>query len=138
MTGTIYPFLLGPLGRSLGACRIPETLRFRRKLLECCLRILCRLNVFTESLPSDERLFYLHYSGFRAQCHNTVSRRHLMLYFQCISSRCHSLGLDALYVKYLLYISPFRPSLCMNINVGCTCHPLYGSVFTMNILCAIG
>jgi hypothetical protein len=38
------------------------------------LRIRCRGNVFTESLPSNERLFWLHYSGFRASCHNTVVR----------------------------------------------------------------
>jgi hypothetical protein len=26
--------------------------------------------MFTESLPSNKRLFFLHYSGFRASCHN--------------------------------------------------------------------
>jgi hypothetical protein len=41
--------------------------------LDCCLRILYRGNVFIELLPSNERLFWLHYSGFRVSCHNTVT-----------------------------------------------------------------
>jgi hypothetical protein len=44
---------------------------FRAPLLfDCCLRIRCRGNVFTESLPSNERLFCLHYSGCRTSCHS--------------------------------------------------------------------
>jgi hypothetical protein len=39
------------------------------KLIHCFLRILCRGNVFTESLPRNERLFRLRYSGFQASCH---------------------------------------------------------------------
>jgi hypothetical protein len=35
-------------------------------LLDCCLQIRCRGNVFTESLPSNVRLFWLRYFGFRA------------------------------------------------------------------------
>jgi hypothetical protein len=42
----------------------------QRNLLDCCLCIRCRGNMFTESLPSNERLFWLHYCGFRASCHN--------------------------------------------------------------------
>jgi hypothetical protein len=42
----------------------------QRKLPDCCLRIRCRRNVFTVSLRSNERLFWLHYSGFRVSCHN--------------------------------------------------------------------
>jgi hypothetical protein len=38
--------------------------------VNCCLRIRCRGFVFTESFPSNERLFWLRYSGFRASCHN--------------------------------------------------------------------
>jgi hypothetical protein len=33
-------------------------------LLDCCLRICCWGNVFTETLPSNVRLFWLHYSVF--------------------------------------------------------------------------
>jgi hypothetical protein len=35
-----------------------------------CLRIRCRGNVFTKSLPSNEHVFWLHYSGYWASCHN--------------------------------------------------------------------
>jgi hypothetical protein len=31
-----------------------------------CVRIRCRGNVFTEPLPSNDNLFWLHYSGFQA------------------------------------------------------------------------
>jgi hypothetical protein len=34
------------------------------------LLILCRGNVFTESMPSNERLFWFLYSGIQASCHN--------------------------------------------------------------------
>jgi hypothetical protein len=37
-----------------------------------CLIICCRGNLFSESLPSNERLLWLRYSGFQAACHNTV------------------------------------------------------------------
>jgi hypothetical protein len=37
-----------------------------------------RGNVFTEPLPSNERLRWLHYSGFRVSCHNTVLSSRLM------------------------------------------------------------
>jgi hypothetical protein len=42
----------------------------QRKLFDCCLRIRCGGNVFTLSLPSNERLSWLHYSCFR--CHVTL------------------------------------------------------------------
>jgi hypothetical protein len=42
--------------------------------LDCCLRIRCRRNVFTDSLPSNKRLFWLHYSGFWVSCHNICYR----------------------------------------------------------------
>jgi hypothetical protein len=35
----------------------------------CCLRICCRGNLVTESLPSNERLLWLRDSGFQASCH---------------------------------------------------------------------
>jgi hypothetical protein len=41
-------------------------------LLDRCLRILCRGNVCTESLPSNEHLFWFQYSGFWASCQNIL------------------------------------------------------------------
>jgi hypothetical protein len=41
--------------------------------VNCFLRIRCSGNMFTESLPSNERLFWLHYFGFRASCHNIIN-----------------------------------------------------------------
>jgi hypothetical protein len=38
----------------------------QRKLLDCSLRIRCSGNVFTEPLPSNISLLWLHYSGFQA------------------------------------------------------------------------
>jgi hypothetical protein len=35
--------------------------------------IRCRGNLFTEPLPSNKRLFWLHYSGFRASCHKMAT-----------------------------------------------------------------
>jgi hypothetical protein len=37
-----------------------------------CLRIRCRGNIFTDSLPSNEPLLWLHYSGFRASYHSII------------------------------------------------------------------
>jgi hypothetical protein len=50
------------------------------KLHDCCLRIRCRWNVFTESLPSNERLFLIHYSGFRASRHS-INRQHVNAHY---------------------------------------------------------
>jgi hypothetical protein len=44
-----------------------------QQYLNCCLFIRCRGNVFPETLPSNERLLWLHYSGFRGSCHNMQS-----------------------------------------------------------------
>jgi hypothetical protein len=44
-----------------------------QQYLNCCLFIPCRGNLFTESLPSNERLLWLHYSGFQASCHNIIN-----------------------------------------------------------------
>jgi hypothetical protein len=51
--------------------RVYSVVAYQRKLHDCCLRIHCRGNVFTESLPSNERLFWLQYSGFGR--HGTIS-----------------------------------------------------------------
>jgi hypothetical protein len=39
------------------------------KLLDCCLCIRCRGNVFTQFLSSNKHLFWLRYSGFRPSYH---------------------------------------------------------------------
>jgi hypothetical protein len=41
----------------------------------CCLRIRCRRGVFTEPLPGNECLLWLHYSGFQVSCHNIFSTK---------------------------------------------------------------
>jgi hypothetical protein len=46
--------------------------RYSSKYLDCRLRIRCSGNVFTKPLPSNRRLFWLHYSGFQASCHNML------------------------------------------------------------------
>jgi hypothetical protein len=38
--------------------------------LNFCLRNCCRGNLFTESLPSNDRLLWFRYSGFQTLCHN--------------------------------------------------------------------
>jgi hypothetical protein len=44
-----------------------------QQYFNCCLLIRCCGNVFTESLPSNKRLLWLHYSSFQVSCHNIVS-----------------------------------------------------------------
>jgi hypothetical protein len=51
-------------------CVIPQ------QYFDYCLFIRCRGNLFTESLPSNERLLWLRYSGFQASCHNTLELFH--------------------------------------------------------------
>jgi hypothetical protein len=48
--------------------------------LDCCLFTTCRRNLFTEPLPSNERLFWLLYSGFQASCHNVTTQILLVLH----------------------------------------------------------
>jgi hypothetical protein len=50
-----------------------ENTRFQQ-FLDCCLRIRCCWNVFTEPLPSNGRLLWLHYYGLKYSCHNIVIR----------------------------------------------------------------
>jgi hypothetical protein len=44
-----------------------------QQYLNCCLSTHCHGNLFTKSLPSNERLLWLHYSGFQASCHNIIN-----------------------------------------------------------------
>jgi hypothetical protein len=41
-----------------------------QQYLLCCLLIPCCGNLFTESLPSNERLLWFHYSSFQASFHS--------------------------------------------------------------------
>jgi hypothetical protein len=41
-----------------------------QQCLYCCLLIRCRGNLFSESLPSNERHIWLSYSGFQTSCHS--------------------------------------------------------------------
>jgi hypothetical protein len=43
-----------------------------QQYFDCCFRIRYRRNIFTESLPYNERLLWLRYSGFQALCHNIL------------------------------------------------------------------
>jgi hypothetical protein len=45
----------------------------RNGFFYCCVRMRCRGNVFNEQLPSDGRLLWVHYSGFRAAYRNIIS-----------------------------------------------------------------
>jgi hypothetical protein len=64
---------LGSLLYSVGVDPTENTVSIviTQQYLDCCLRIRYRGNIFTESLPSDERKLWLHYSGFQASCHNS-------------------------------------------------------------------
>jgi hypothetical protein len=56
---------------SLGADPTENTVSIvtAQQYFDCCLRICCRGNLFTESLRSNERPLWLRYSGFQASCH---------------------------------------------------------------------
>jgi hypothetical protein len=58
---------LGSSLYSLGADPRENTVSFviAQQYLDCCLFIRCRGDLFIESLPSNERLLWLRYSGFR-------------------------------------------------------------------------
>jgi hypothetical protein len=45
----------------------------RRWIEKVVLLLRFRGNLFTESLPSNGRLLWLYYSGFRASCHNIIN-----------------------------------------------------------------
>jgi hypothetical protein len=70
----ISPQLLAQLSGGLVIQPRGESIRKHRfqQFLYYCFRILCRGNVFTEPLPSNERLFWLHYSGLKSSCHNII------------------------------------------------------------------
>jgi hypothetical protein len=49
-------------------------------LLDCCLRTHYHGNVYAESLLSNERIFCLHCSGFRASCHSMLTNALYRIY----------------------------------------------------------
>jgi hypothetical protein len=62
------------LGSSLYTIRADPTentvsIVIAQQCLDCCLFIRCCGNLFTESLPSNDRLLWLSYSGFQASYH---------------------------------------------------------------------
>jgi hypothetical protein len=65
---------LGSSLHSLGAAPTENTISIviAHKYFDCCLFILSHGSLFTESLPSNERLVWLRYSGFQASCHNML------------------------------------------------------------------
>jgi hypothetical protein len=63
---------LGSSLYSLGADPTENTvlILIAQQYHDCCLLIRCHGNLFTESLPSSDRLLWLHYSIFHASSHN--------------------------------------------------------------------
>jgi hypothetical protein len=51
-----------------------------QKSLDCCLFIHYRGNLFTESLSSNESLFWLRYPGFQTSCHSILH----IIYFNSV------------------------------------------------------
>jgi hypothetical protein len=50
----------------------PKRKHLSQQFFYGCLRIRCSGNSFTEPLPSNGRLLWLHYSGLQASCHNNI------------------------------------------------------------------
>jgi hypothetical protein len=67
------------------------TIVIAQQYLDCCSFIRYRGNLFTGSLPSNERLLWLRYSGFQASCHNTLIPTFRAKNCNCSISRlwCH-------------------------------------------------
>jgi hypothetical protein len=84
-----------------------------QQFLNCCLRIRCRGNLFTEPLPSNGRLLWLHYSSLQGSCHSIF--------------RCSPLFMTALNKGIcLLSTSPFwypQKDLCGDVSASETLGP---------------
>jgi hypothetical protein len=63
-------------------CCVLTYLLLRDGFFYCCVHIRCCGNVFTEPLPSNGRLFWLHYSDFQPLYHNIWHQQ------VCCSSLC--------------------------------------------------
>jgi hypothetical protein len=59
----------------------PNRKRRSQQFLYFCSHIRCRGNLFTEPLPSNERLLWLHYSGLKSSCYNVYSERERLMCF---------------------------------------------------------
>jgi hypothetical protein len=69
--------LLAGLGSSLYSVGVDPTentisILTAQQYFDCCLCIHYHRNVFTEPLPSNECLLWLHYSSFQASCHSIL------------------------------------------------------------------
>jgi hypothetical protein len=84
-------------------------------LLDYCLRIFCRGNMFTESLPSSERLFWLHCCGCRASCHNIFS---LTISVPALGSTHHPI-LWVLYPRYSSRIVKLATHIRLLVRLRC-------------------
>jgi hypothetical protein len=92
----------------------PNSKHRSQQFLYCCLRIRCRGNLFTETLPSSGCLLWLHYSGLQASCHSII--------------RCCPVFMTALHKRiYLLSTSLFwypQMDLCGAVSASetlCSC-----------------
>jgi hypothetical protein len=78
-----------------------------QQYLGFCLRICCRRKLFTESLPSNERLPCLNHYGFQASCHNMFCYFHILtisLLTRTLGS-CIRIPLEAWMSVYSMFMS---------------------------------
>jgi hypothetical protein len=87
-------------------------------LLDCCLRIRCRWNVFTESLPSNEHLFWLDCFCCRASCHSIIGL------YNCTAQYTFS--------TYLCYVCVLALSVLHRLCVCQTIFPCIAFIFTVD------
>jgi hypothetical protein len=99
---SLMPFLLSLLNHSTAVTRnsimFPSdglgadttdkivSIVINQQCLDCCLRIRWPQNLFTESLPGNERLPWLRYSGFQASFHSTLPNTlvQIVTFYICI------------------------------------------------------
>jgi hypothetical protein len=78
-----------------------------QQYFDCCLRIRYRGNLFIESLPSNERLLWLRYSGFQASCHNILYIFKEIINYMFRSVKCNVFiiifGLQSTHITTLLH-----------------------------------
>jgi hypothetical protein len=72
-----------------------------QQYFDCCLHIICRGNVFTEPLLSNERLLWLHYPAFRSYTLMPFSALQIdtCLYI-CVPTPCLLCNILSLYYVY--------------------------------------
>jgi hypothetical protein len=92
-----------------------------QQFLYCCLRIRCRGNLFTNPLPSNERLWF-HYSGLQESCHSIKKDPWDVVYdscgpgqspvrtLSCTSSPCHCPHQTSPYQHFKFLRSAYLPT----------------------------